>query len=121
MNYMNLYSLQSIPYYDSIMQAYTNILIINKAPIGPLKDITKQVSLNKLSPFESNTPICPKSKCVIGITQINNKNQLMCIDQLPDLFDFLLNNGYSIDTSVTKILHRIRVKMNGDIICMIQY
>ena len=45
----------------------------------------------------------------------------MCIDQLPDLFDFLLNNGYKIDTSVTKILQRTRVKMNGELICMIQY
>ena len=72
---MVLYSLQSIPYYDSIMQAYTNILIINNPATGPLQQITKRVSLNKLSPFECNTPICPKPSCVVGITQINNKNQ----------------------------------------------
>ena len=118
---MVLYSLQSIPYYDSIIQAYTNILIINNPAIGPLQEITKRVSLNKLSPFECNTPICPKPKCTIGITQINNKNELMCINQLPDLFDFLINNGYKIDTSVTKILQRSNVKMNGDLICMIEY
>ena len=49
---MKLYLLKSIPYYNSIYQEYTNILVINKDPDGPLKGITKRVRLNKLSPFE---------------------------------------------------------------------
>ncbi len=118
---MKLYSLESIPYYNSIQQEYTNILIINKPPDGPLKNITKSVRLNKLSPFETNNNICPKPSCVVGITQINNPSHLMCIDDLPNLFEFLINNGYSIDTSVTKVLQKTTVKMCGNLICMIQY
>ena len=118
---MILYSLQSIPYYDSIVQEYRNILILNRPATGPLQQITKRVTLNKLSPFEANTNICRKPKCVIGITQINDKNHLMCIDQLPELFEFLMNNGYTIDTSVTKIFQKTSVKMSGNLICMIQY
>ena len=45
----------------------------------------------------------------------------MCIDQLPLLFEFLMNNGYTIDTSITKIFQKSNVKMNGNLICMIQY
>jgi hypothetical protein len=32
-----------------------------------------------------------------------------------------VNNGYTIDTSVTKILQKTNVKMTGNLICMIQY
>ena len=43
---MILYSLKSIPYYDSIVQEYTNILILNQSATGPLQQITKRVTLN---------------------------------------------------------------------------
>jgi hypothetical protein len=45
----------------------------------------------------------------------------MCIDGLPELFEYLLNNGYTIDTSITKILQKAKVKMWGELICAIQY
>ena len=118
---MILYSLQSIPYYDSIKKEYTNILTLNQSESGPLKEITKTVRLNKLYPFEANTNICPKPNCIVAITQIDNRNELMCIDQMPLLFEFLMNNGYTIDTSITKIFQKSNVKMNGNLICMIQY
>ena len=120
-----LYSLQSMPYYDSVRQEYGNISTINKVPDGPLKSITKQVRLNKLSPFETRNNLCPRPSCVVGITQINNSCELMCIDMLPELFEFLINNGYTIDSSITKILQKSNVNtqanMGGSLICMIQY
>ncbi len=120
-----LYSLQSMPYYDSARQEYGNILTINKPAEGPLKSITKQLRLNKLSPFETRNNLCPRPSCVIGITQINNSSELMCIDNLPDLFEFLINNGYTIDSSITKILQKSNVNIQGNtggnLICMIQY
>jgi hypothetical protein len=118
---MKLYSLENIPYYNSIQQEYTNILTLNKSPDGPLKTITKTVRLNKLSPFETHNNICPRPSCIIGITQLNNPCELMCIDDLPNLFEFLINNGYSIDNSVTKVLQKSNLKMSGNLICMIQY
>ena len=48
---MLIYSLSSIPYYNTIVQEYTNILILNKVPEGPLKDLCKQIRQNKLSPL----------------------------------------------------------------------
>jgi len=118
---MLIYSLSSIPYYDSINQEYRNILMLNKMPSGPLVSIVKNVTLNKLSPFDVNTNTCPRPKCVIGITNINNSQELMCIDGLPNLFEYLMNNGYTIDTSITKILQKAKVKMWGELICAIQY
>jgi hypothetical protein len=118
---MLLYSISSIPYYNYIQQEYQNILILNKRPEGPLTSITKSVTLNKLSPFDRNTNICPRPSCVIGISKLDGCNGLMCIDDLPELFEFLMNNGYTIDNNVTKIFQKTKVKMWGELICMIQY
>ena len=118
---MKLYLLKSIPYYNSIYQEYTNILVINKDPDGPLKGISKRIRLNKLSPFESNTNLCRQCECILAITKISNPSELMCVDEIPELFEYLLNNGYSIDTSVTKVLQKTNAKPTGDIICMLQY
>tara|TARA_R110002012_G_scaffold75019_1_gene189878 strand:- start:679 stop:1038 length:360 start_codon:yes stop_codon:yes gene_type:complete len=118
---MIIYSLESIPYYNSIEQEYTNILVINKPAEGPLKEITKRIRLNKLSPFEAKTNLCSKPNCMMAIVDIENKNELMCVDNLPNLFEFLINNGYTIDNSVTKVLQKSKVTMNKNLICLIQY
>ena len=76
---MKLYLLKSIPYYNSIYQEYTNILVINKDPDGPLKGITKRIRLNKLSPFETNTNLCRQSDCTLAITKINNTSELRTV------------------------------------------
>lgn len=122
----SLFLLKSIPYYNPIKQEYTNILTLNKdASGGPLSSITKRIRLNRLSPFESNTNVCRRPDCVIAITKISENsgcsNELMCIDELPDLFEFLLTNGYTIENSITKVLQKSSVKMDGDLICMIKY
>jgi hypothetical protein len=127
---MLIYSLSSIPYYNPFVQEYRNILILNKIPEGPLKDLCIPIRPNKLSVFESNTTFYRKSNCVIALK--NNKNNrgfelsinnrgLLCIDELPNLFEFLINNGYTVDQSITKVFQKTNVKMNGEFICIIKY
>lgn len=68
---------------------------------------------------------CPQKSCIFAITKINdcgynsNNNELLCVDEIPELFDFLLNNNYTIDTSITKIMNNSHVKPYGDLICYI--
>jgi hypothetical protein len=49
----------------------------------------------------------------------------MTVDEVPDLFSFLISHGYKIDTSVTKMLNQssIRFKTNkaNELIAMISY
>ena len=120
-NQINLYTLKSIPYYNTYQQQYTNIIIINKNPVGPLSLLVKQITNNPLSKFESNTPLCRKPRCVLALRSPSNNNDLMCIDEMPWLFEFLINNGYTIDTSVTKVFQKTEVKMWGELICTIKY
>jgi len=61
---------------------------------------------------------------VAGGLQVGNKysGELMCDDEIPDLFSFLLSNGYKIDTSLTKMMNTSEVRLNNSkIIAFITY
>ena len=45
----------------------------------------------------------------------------MCVEETSDFFQFLLTNGYTIDTSITKILQKSHIRTKGNLICMFQY
>lgn len=126
----NTYSLVSAPYYDSKTKCYKKIIKINKMPTitSSLATIVKQIQYPKLSPFKSNSAFSACSNCcnsddnqccIYAITNISNHNELMCINDLPSLFTFLINNGYTIDTSITKMMQSSNVKLNNDLICFI--
>lgn len=123
-----MYSLTGIPYYDHHTQCYKKVLKINKLPPPntPLYQIVKQVGPIKLSPFQvdsafSGCQSCNCSNlsscCNFLITKINNKNELMCVDEISNFFSFLIENGYTIDTSITSMMQKSNVKLSNDLIC----
>lgn len=118
------YIVSSKPYYDSCSQNYCNILCINREPIGPLKSIIRRINPNKLSDFQSyNNNCCSRytnERCVYAIMNIDNEG-FMCIDDMSDLFTFLINNGYTIDSSLTTIMREAPLKTNSPLMCMITY
>lgn len=123
------YTLTTQPYYDYRNQCYINILVLNKEPTGPLKSIIKRINPPKLSEFNEltyNNTCCYERKCIYAICNIdnnsmNNKNEFMCIDDMSNLFEYLINNGYTIDTSITKIFQKSPVKLTNPLICLISY
>ena len=128
-----MYSLVSVPYYDHLTQCYKKVIKISPAPPAnsPLNTIIKRVGPIRLSPFQVDSAFsgcgggcggggCNTNlaqSCNILITSINNKNNLMCIDEIPSLFEFLLTNGFKIDTSITKMMQASNVKLSNDLIC----
>jgi hypothetical protein len=44
----------------------------------------------------------------------------MEVDETPDLFAYLLENGYTINTEVTRIFQKSNIKLKDDILCYIQ-
>jgi len=118
------YTLTMQPYYEYINQCYRNILVLNNEPVGPLKSITKRLNPPKLSEFNYlsyNNECCYKQKCIYVIYDIDNHNELMCVDNIPNLFSFLVNNNYTIDTSITKMMQISPVKLTNPLICLISY
>jgi hypothetical protein len=83
---------------------------------SPLNQIIKNVGVIKLSPFQTGSTFsgcnsgcgcgcgCGNHSqcCNVLITKVNDKHDLMCVDELPLLFEFLLTTGFTIDTSITR-------------------
>lgn len=119
---MRYYTISAEPYYDSSIEQYIKILTISGEPDGPLKDITRKMNRSKLSPFqeENRNTYCSNS-CIYALLDLNNKNNFMCVDNTPILFTFLLNNNYTIDYNMTKLMNKSDVKMNNSLLCYISY
>ena len=105
---MHTYAIFSRPYYDSYQQKYTNILTINKKPEGELRKITKQIKFFPLSPFKRRE----RQQCGYGFCLEPNK--LVMTNEIPELFSFLTENGYTIDTQTTKMLNENDIRINDD-------
>ncbi len=105
---MGSYAIFSRPYYDAYEQKYKNILTVNKKPDGPLRQITKQIKLYPLSPFKRmDREQCGYGFCLEG-------NRLATTNEIPDLFSYLTTNGYTIDTSLTKMISESDVRINDE-------
>ena len=105
---MGSYAIFSRPYYDPYEQRYKNILTINKKPTGDLENITRRVKFLPLSPFKR----LQREVCGYGISL--DDNRLSTTDEIPELFSFLMMNGYTIDTSLTKMMNDSEVRINDE-------
>jgi len=106
--------------YDSLCKEYYNILTLNKQPEGILKDYTKLINITMQSTNETYN-----TRCTIAITNnllnnhinnhINNINKysnLLMLEHLNEVTEFLINNDYVIDNSITKIYKNTNTNTN---------
>jgi hypothetical protein len=126
-------SLFSQPYLDKYNQCYKNIVVLNLIPQGPLAELVKFINFPKLSEFKQSTP-CNKIKqcgyalmsldgCSTGCSKFGE--DLMSVDEVPTLISYLVSNGYSVDTSITKMFNQSEIRFDTNIgnklICFITY
>jgi len=128
-----MYSLVGAPFYDEQNQCYKKIIRINKMPTGNLTRIVKRIRSPRLSYFDTydgygrNGDCCGSGfnsfnpPCIFALFHPNHKNKLLTVDDLPELMTFLVDNGYTIDTSITKMLMKSNVKPSNDLICYVRY
>jgi len=127
----NSYLLSSRPYLFGC--EYDNIITINLFPKGPLAKIVRQVNFsnNRLSDFTDYENKCGYALLSLrGVSggvgsyncnSIKNKH-LMTANEIPDLFSFLLSNGYKIDTSLTKMMNTSNIQINmNNILAFVTY
>ena len=108
------YSIMMQPFYDEINTSYKHILVINKFPEGPLANLVRKLNTPKLSPF---IPSYLHKSCVYAI--YNDQKELMHPDDIPDLFGYLIEHGYKIDTSLTKMMNCSDIKHTNKLVCYI--
>ena len=128
-------SLFSQPFLDTYNQCYKNIVVVNLLPEGPLGDIVRLVKFPPLSEFKQPGPCSPLKQCGYALMSLGGCNMgcaplrggedLMVVDEVPNLISYLVSNGYTVDTSITKMFNQSEIRFDTNtgnkLICVITY
>lgn len=127
-------SLFSQPYLDTYNQCYKNIVVLNLPPQGPLGELVRRINFPPLSEFTQIGGPCNHVKqCGYALLSLGccnsgcgkNGNDLMVVDEVPDLISYLVTNGYTVDTSITKMFNTSEVRFHTNtgnkLICFVTY
>jgi hypothetical protein len=118
------------PVLNSYYKTYQNIITISTMPPGPLADMVTMINLPKLSPFQeagqfSNPNMgrgfgCvyvllryQKNVCSVSGNVGKNTDAFMGADDIPSVLAYLKTNGYTVDTSLTKMMFQGPIKIGG--------
>ena len=116
------------PYYDPITKEYINIITTNRMPTGNLKNHIKYLKPTSTFP-QSNyinslrlTNITNSCGCMAitdsimdttNTTNTTNINNLLTINDIDLLVSFLIENQYTINKDITKIMNNDRIYVNN--------
>jgi len=120
----NTFVLYLEPILNTYFQVYQNVITISHIPEGPLRPLVYTINAAKLSPFQSasiyGSPFYNGNNCTHAILRYpannfswKNSDIFMGKDDIPALFSFLLENGYHINTDLTRMLFDSRIDMGG--------
>ena len=126
------------PILNTYYKMYQNVITLSAMPDGPLADLVTSVSVSKLSRFQEAGLGMYTSNCAFVLLRYpKNMGSLKCADyfmsadDIPAVFSYLQNHGYTIDTNLTKMLYKSpvtiggvsekRISGNRKMICMVQY
>ena len=117
-----MYTLKSQIYLDKRTECYQKIITINKDPQDPkITPILKKLKSTRLSIFSDEYSCCSKSSpgCIIAFLNPSNTHEFLTVDDIPELFTFLTENGYTIDETTTNIMLKTSQKIKN-LICFIK-
>ena len=122
-------SLFSQPFLDTYNKCYKNIVVINLQPQGPLADLVRFTKFPPLSEFKTQGPCSPIKQCGYALMSLGGCNMgcedLMVVDEVPGLISFLVSNGYTVDTSITKMFNQSEIRFDTNtgnkLICFVTY
>ena len=111
---MELYTLSSKVYYNNY--EYIKILVLDRTPNHNdlIINLIKRIIPYKLSEFDIDN-----NKCIYSILNPNDLTKFLKIEEIPLLFSWLVNNGYTINTNFTKIIQKTNLEIKNNIICFI--
>lgn len=92
--------------YDSVCKEYYNILTLNKQPEGTLKEYTKFINITIPSTNETYNKQCTIAILNTLLTTHNTNRKhsnILMLEDLNDFTEYLINNNYTIDNSITKL------------------
>lgn len=136
----NTFVLYLEPVRNQVYNLYQNIITVSAMPPGPLAQLVKPHSFEKLSPFQQAGPFYEGMNCTHVLlrypknqqyTTIKRGDYFMMAEDIPAVLSYLHNNNYVVDTDMTKMMFKSRIpisgvsekRMSGDrrMICMVNY
>ena len=123
-------SLFSQPFLDTYNQCYKDIVVVNLKPQGPLGDLVRLVKFPPLSEFKQPGPCSPLKQCGYALMSLGTCSagcgcDLMVVDEVPTLISYLVSNGYTVDTSITRMFNQSDIRFDTNtgnkLICFITY
>jgi hypothetical protein len=99
--------------------------MVNVEPEGPLNKFVSKIKLPKLSPFQVDSPCNKIEKCGLVLNSLETDRLmykklgcgLMSPDEIPNLFSFLQENGYQIETQLTNMMNNSSIKLSNKKFC----
>jgi len=119
-----MFKLASTLYLDKLEKTYKRVLTVNKIPDGPLKNMVLQIKPERLSEFIHNDN---QYNCCIyvidsGLKLRCNDYKYLTLDDIDLLFEYIFENDYKIDETITKLtLKNKRINSNDEFICYLKY
>ena len=108
-----IYKLYKTTYLDKFDKCYKNIITINKNPNDQLlTSVLKQVSRQKLSPFEGFDCCSTEPSCILAFINPTTK-EFLTEDNIDLVFSVLIDNGYTLEYEMTKLIK------DNKLICLI--
>ena len=116
-----MFALYSQPYLTNYGYngCYRNIITLNTFPRGPLSKLVVRTQFRPLSEFQTFGGDCDERKtCGLALRSLCRNDScgggLMSVEELPDLYSFLVSNGYKIETSLTKMTNGSKIQLNNE-------
>ena len=117
-----MFALYSQPYLTNYGYngCYRNIITLNMFPQGPLSKLVVRTQFRPLSEFQRFGGDCDERKtCGLALRSLHGSSNgcgsgLMSVEELPDLYSFLVSNGYKIETSLTKMTNASKIQLNNE-------
>ncbi len=100
------------PVLNTFVKEYMNVITVSTMPLGPLQPLVSTLNAPKLSPFREPSPFDgrPFGSCIYVLMRYPDKRDLTCsdafmtADDIPAVLGFLMENGYQVDTDLSKML-----------------
>ena len=114
---MEVINLYYQTYFNYIDNQYYNIIVANKKSEGPLKEYMLGLSIKNISKKIGNMR---DNYCLTvissNILKENKKSKLdyCTIEEIEDIYEFLLNNNYNTDKDFNKLMKNEYININNN-------
>ena len=98
---------------------YMNVLTVSQMPSGPLREFVHRMSFQELSVYKRMDPDDSVfgGKCKLVLCKYNvafkTRDSFLTERDLPNLYNYMKQNGYSIDHDITKMTFKQHMNVGG--------